>query len=196
MAKKQSDLSDKTPCHLKQSLTMASLFLWFLVFFSQAHKEERFMYPIYSLLCLTAACTLYNVQQIVWNLWRGCTKMVNLLIGTSLLLFVLLSLARIVALYQGNVKTRQRLRHLKPLVPNQDIAPPFESTTNFMTCKDTILKMEKLFCVWPKNGIDFHQVFSFQTRSEWNLFRLNFVDSCQSTLKVQATIQLELYRVT
>ena len=39
-------------------LTLIPMYLWILIFFTQAHKEERFLYPIYPLICLSAALTL------------------------------------------------------------------------------------------------------------------------------------------
>ena len=39
-------------------LPLLALYLWYFVFFMQPHKEERFLYPIYPLIALAAACTL------------------------------------------------------------------------------------------------------------------------------------------
>lgn len=41
------------------TVRLAPFYLWFITLTLQAHKEERFMYPIYPLLCFNAAATLY-----------------------------------------------------------------------------------------------------------------------------------------
>ncbi|KAH7642506.1 hypothetical protein HUG17_5551 [Dermatophagoides farinae] len=50
---------------IMQFLLNCSLHLWYMIFFYQAHKEERFMYPIYPLLCLTTSLTFNNLTLIV-----------------------------------------------------------------------------------------------------------------------------------
>ncbi|KAJ6609372.1 glycosyltransferase family 22 protein [Mycena sp. CBHHK59/15] len=44
------------------ALRLAPFYLWFGILTSQAHKEERFMFPAYPLLCFNAAVTLYLVR--------------------------------------------------------------------------------------------------------------------------------------
>ncbi|ETE68450.1 Ferredoxin-fold anticodon-binding domain-containing protein 1, partial [Ophiophagus hannah] len=43
-------------------LTLSPMYIWFLIFFSQPHKEERFLYPIYPLICLCGAVGLSALQ--------------------------------------------------------------------------------------------------------------------------------------
>lgn len=43
-------------------LRLAPFYLWFAILTTQAHKEERFMFPIYPLLCFNAAVTLYLLR--------------------------------------------------------------------------------------------------------------------------------------
>lgn len=43
-------------------LTLAPMYLWMLIFFSQPHKEERFLFPIYPLICLSGAVALSALQ--------------------------------------------------------------------------------------------------------------------------------------
>jgi alpha-1,2-mannosyltransferase len=40
------------------------LCLWYLIFLPQKHKEERFMFPIYPVICLSAALTLDLMNQV------------------------------------------------------------------------------------------------------------------------------------
>ncbi|XP_034937310.1 alpha-1,2-mannosyltransferase ALG9 [Chelonus insularis] len=43
-------------------LSLAPLYLWMIVIFSQAHKEERFLFPIYPMICLAGAITVDVIQ--------------------------------------------------------------------------------------------------------------------------------------
>lgn len=43
-------------------LTLAPMYIWILIFFSQPHKEERFLFPIYPLICLSGAVALSALQ--------------------------------------------------------------------------------------------------------------------------------------
>jgi alpha-1,2-mannosyltransferase len=44
------------------SLRLTPVYLWLSVMSAQAHKEERFMFPIYPLLCFNAAVTTYLIR--------------------------------------------------------------------------------------------------------------------------------------
>lgn len=46
-------------------ICIGSMLLWLLIFSLQSHKEERFMYPIYPLICATAALTTKLIEQFV-----------------------------------------------------------------------------------------------------------------------------------
>lgn len=75
--------------------------LWFGIFFRQPHKEERFLYPAYSLLCLSAALTLDSYERIASSSWwvrRSYERLRSLLIDipmiSCLLIFALASASR------------------------------------------------------------------------------------------------------
>ncbi|XP_015587683.1 alpha-1,2-mannosyltransferase ALG9 isoform X2 [Cephus cinctus] len=44
--------------------SLAPLYLWILVFFLQSHKEERFLFPIYPMICLAGAITVDFLQKL------------------------------------------------------------------------------------------------------------------------------------
>ena len=46
---------------------MSALFLWLAVFVLQPHKEERFLYPVYPLVALAAACAVDAAQKIYFR---------------------------------------------------------------------------------------------------------------------------------
>ncbi|KAF4520183.1 hypothetical protein B566_EDAN003895 [Ephemera danica] len=62
------------PCKPRNSaclpywLSLSPLYLWLGVFFLQAHKEERFLFPIYPLVCLCGAVTLDSMQKLWFRL--------------------------------------------------------------------------------------------------------------------------------
>lgn len=44
------------------AMRLAPLYVWIGILSKQAHKEERFMYPVYTLLCFNAAVALYLMR--------------------------------------------------------------------------------------------------------------------------------------
>lgn len=53
---------DQTSPYSLVAFRLAPFYLWMIVLTLQPHKEERFMYPAYPLLCFNAATTLYLVR--------------------------------------------------------------------------------------------------------------------------------------
>uniref|UniRef100_A0A8U8B2I6 Mannosyltransferase n=1 Tax=Geospiza parvula TaxID=87175 RepID=A0A8U8B2I6_GEOPR len=87
-------------------LTLAPMYIWILIFFSQPHKEERFLFPIYPLICLSGAVALSALQKcyhFIFQRYRleHYTVSSNWLALGTVLLFGLLSLSRSVALFKG-----------------------------------------------------------------------------------------------
>lgn len=50
-------------------LTLAPMYIWFLIFFIQPHKEERFLFPVYPLICLCGAVSLSALQVSFWEMF-------------------------------------------------------------------------------------------------------------------------------
>ncbi|CAD5122594.1 DgyrCDS11006 [Dimorphilus gyrociliatus] len=44
---------------------LAPFYLWLTVFILQPHKEERFLFPIYTLICLSAAICIDHLQRLI-----------------------------------------------------------------------------------------------------------------------------------
>uniref|UniRef100_A0A670Y2G9 Mannosyltransferase n=2 Tax=Pseudonaja textilis TaxID=8673 RepID=A0A670Y2G9_PSETE len=87
-------------------LTLSPMYIWFLIFFSQPHKEERFLYPVYPLICLCGAVGLSALQKcyhFVFQRYRleHYTVSSNWLALGTVLVFGLLSFSRSVALFRG-----------------------------------------------------------------------------------------------
>lgn len=56
------------------AVRLAPMYVWFAIMFSQAHKEERFMYPVYPIICFNAAVTLYLARGWMETAFVGITK--------------------------------------------------------------------------------------------------------------------------
>ncbi|XP_063235032.1 alpha-1,2-mannosyltransferase ALG9 [Bacillus rossius redtenbacheri] len=101
-------LKSRAGAYLPHWLSLQPLYLWLLVFFSQPHKEERFLFPVYPLLCLSAAVGVDALQKLWFRLavrWheRGShyldrTAPVAL---AAVAVCSLLGVARTLALYSG-----------------------------------------------------------------------------------------------
>ena len=57
-----SPTSDQSSPFTLLGLRLAPLYLWFGILSLQPHKEERFMFPAYPLLCFNAAVALYLIR--------------------------------------------------------------------------------------------------------------------------------------
>lgn len=93
-------------------ICVISLLLWLLVFSLQSHKEERFMYPIYPLICASAAFTIKLIEQFVVGTKRPYSSpFFKVIVCICFLAFLGLSLSRVFSLYHGklNSKTTNRL---------------------------------------------------------------------------------------
>ncbi|KAM6043484.1 alpha-1,2-mannosyltransferase ALG9 isoform 3-T3 [Chlamydotis macqueenii] len=87
-------------------LTLAPMYIWIVIFFNQPHKEERFLFPIYPLICLCGAVALSALQKcyhFIFQRYRleHYTVSSNWLALGTVFLFGLLSLSRSVALFRG-----------------------------------------------------------------------------------------------
>ncbi|XP_071784454.1 alpha-1,2-mannosyltransferase ALG9-like [Asterias amurensis] len=87
-------------------LTLMPMYLWIVVFFGQAHKEERFLFPIYPFFILGAAITMSSIQKLYHHLFtpykpQHYTWSSNWLAATVAVLFTVLSLSRSAALFFG-----------------------------------------------------------------------------------------------
>jgi alpha-1,2-mannosyltransferase len=85
-------------------VSLLSVYLWITIFSLQPHKEERFMYVVYPLICYNAARALTTLVELLSRL----TQRLNFASSTPrlfpslfwlivVILFVLLSLGRILA---------------------------------------------------------------------------------------------------
>lgn len=77
------------------------MLLWCGIYFTQAHKEERFLFPIYPLFCVAAASTLVTVTE-QFGTWIQPLKRVSRGLATvTVLVYALLSVSRGIAIIQS-----------------------------------------------------------------------------------------------
>jgi len=102
-------------------LSQLGMYLWLLIFWTQAHKEERFLFPAYPLIVLAGALALDTTQRLIQVLLsrgsaRGYQDGTGWMAALALLGFGLLSLLRITALYQhyhGSTDVWMRVNELE-----------------------------------------------------------------------------------
>eukprot|EP00795_Rhopilema_esculentum_P016703 gene16703-8152_t len=87
-------------------LALSPMYIWFLVFFTRPHKEERFLFPVYPFICLAGSVTLSLVQEMYHRIFTSTNKKhfsisSNWLACTFLIVFSSLSVSRSRALYLG-----------------------------------------------------------------------------------------------
>ncbi|CAH2099445.1 unnamed protein product [Euphydryas editha] len=105
-------------------LSLAPLALWLAVFVAQPHKEERFLYPVYSMIVLAGAISIDCLQKLTFAVgteifrWRKERERRHYLVytGPLVVMIVLLaglgSVSRITALYNHYHGPMTILRHL------------------------------------------------------------------------------------
>ncbi|KAL4062977.1 glycosyltransferase family 22 protein [Scleroderma yunnanense] len=90
------------------TLRLLPFYLWVGILTLQPHKEERFMFPVYPLLCFNAAVTLYLIRGWMETAYISITKSPyrasrSTIFGAATLVVVvtsgLVSLSRVLALY-------------------------------------------------------------------------------------------------
>ncbi|XP_077402409.1 alpha-1,2-mannosyltransferase ALG9 isoform X2 [Vanacampus margaritifer] len=87
-------------------LTLSPMYLWMLVFFTRSHKEERFLFPVYPLICLSGAVALSALQKCYHFLFQRYrlehyTVSSNWLALSTVVVVAVVSLSRSVALFRG-----------------------------------------------------------------------------------------------
>ena len=88
------------------SFLQLALYCWLSVFWSQAHKEERFLFPIYPLIVVAGAISVDTIQKLWYHFFVKVQKKHYLDHTTWISLFliglsILLSIMRMVALYKN-----------------------------------------------------------------------------------------------
>ncbi|CAL4061344.1 unnamed protein product, partial [Meganyctiphanes norvegica] len=86
-------------------LALSPMYLWLIIFILQPHKEERFLFPIYPLICLAGALTIDCCQKLFFYLF--CEKKGHYLNHTNwlsmsvIIVISLLSISRTIGQYRA-----------------------------------------------------------------------------------------------
>lgn len=109
-----------------------ALYLWFAVFFTRPHKEERFLFPVYTIICILGAHSLYLFTDITEYLFRKIKiikKIVQLLPILVLTLHIIFSVLRFLALYKNyssqimvfQLLNNPQIKHYKKIESKLDV---------------------------------------------------------------------------
>ncbi|XP_064486177.1 alpha-1,2-mannosyltransferase ALG9-like [Ornithodoros turicata] len=101
-------------------LETLALYIWCAIFFTQAHKEERFLFPIYPLICLCAALSVDRVQLTLQHIFGKNTRIISSTWVHFLIFSILLSVSRTVALYRHFRAPMEIYMELGPLANRDD----------------------------------------------------------------------------
>lgn len=99
------------------------ILVWCFVFFRQKHKEERFLYPIYSLICLSGAIFTSEMVKLVRQ-FISLKFVTRFLIAISSILYITVSVSRILALvntYSAPLTTATVFHELETRQPTSEI---------------------------------------------------------------------------
>lgn len=138
---------------------LSPLVVWIAIFFPQAHKEERFIFPVYPLICLSASYALLVSTRLISKL---ASKIVSFSIRTPLKLlsqlvyvvFLLVSMSRTAALYKGYhapMKIYQHVAELEATTPSRLCVGKewYRFSSSFFLPKNNALSIEFI-----KSGYD------------------------------------------
>lgn len=154
----------------KLKVILAAMLLWFLVFFTRPHKEERFLYPVYPLMLISASISIVLLHSAFAKLFKsqGLLKgLVNLIPYTILALHALISLMRVVALYKNFASSIQIYEILNK--------PEIKFSNPILDTKETIsVCVEKEWYRFPSSFFIPENLDESVKKQHW---RLRFVES-------------------
>jgi len=85
-------------------MKLVPMYLWIVIFTTQPHKEERFLFVIYPLIIFNAAVTIFSMKRIINILTQlvhleNGKKLGRILVGIIFAVYSVLSISRILSLY-------------------------------------------------------------------------------------------------
>lgn len=117
----------KTECNR----ILLPMYIWLGIMFAQPHKEERFLYPIYPLICMAAAMSLNACGRLLdFRLWSSNVRFGRVVVLGSLMMYSTLSLSRIASNYINYNAPLRVYQHLHDFIlPNEMTQALYESPT-------------------------------------------------------------------
>ncbi|XP_058808274.1 alpha-1,2-mannosyltransferase ALG9 isoform X2 [Phymastichus coffea] len=123
--------------------SLAPLYLWYLVFFLLQHKEERFLFPVYPLICLHGAITIDVIQKLYFFTLTKIQNHTNfshylqcstLCMIAAITLSGLMGISRSFALYKGYSAPMELMTEVNKLGINGLV--PNDAPVNFCVGKE------------------------------------------------------------
>ncbi|CAK4609742.1 hypothetical protein LEN26_014853 [Aphanomyces euteiches] len=81
---------------VRRAVFLSPLVVWLAIMFAQAHKEERFLFPVYPLLCAAAAFSLHVFSMLFAKVFPR--KLVDMAVVLTLVVYASLSVARVTSM--------------------------------------------------------------------------------------------------
>uniref|UniRef100_A0A1B6CT78 Mannosyltransferase n=3 Tax=Clastoptera arizonana TaxID=38151 RepID=A0A1B6CT78_9HEMI len=132
------DKNYRNPQCIPYWLSLQPLYLWLCVFCFQPHKEERFLFPVYPLICLCGAITVDCLQKLWFKTMvrSGVHYLQHTMhiITPIMVVSCLLGLSRTFALYKGYHAPMDIFMELNKLTVEGDIST--EQKINICTGKE------------------------------------------------------------
>ncbi|KAI3402769.2 ALG9 [Candida oxycetoniae] len=99
----------------------AQLLIWYTIFFSQPHKEERFMYPVYSLISMSASLFISKFFTTIEKrkISRPFYLSIKLVFVMGLIILSSLRIFNLVENYAAPLKTFNAIAQLEPSLNSQ-----------------------------------------------------------------------------
>eukprot|EP00041_Stephanoeca_diplocostata_P022018 m.521822 g.521822 ORF g.521822 m.521822 type:complete len:558 (-) comp21964_c0_seq5:127-1800(-) len=108
-------------------LYLAPIMVWVLIFFPQAHKEERFLFPMYPLVCLSGAYAVASVISAIASLMQripsspfSSSSVSKLLLAAVFAVACVLSASRTIAVYKAYHAPMDVYRHVHAITPTRE----------------------------------------------------------------------------
>ncbi|ETV93150.1 hypothetical protein H310_12759 [Aphanomyces invadans] len=112
---------------MRQALFLSPLWIWLGIMIVQAHKEERFLFPVYPLVCAAAAFSLKAIHAVVTAVLPR--RLGSVVVAIALILYTTLSVMRVASVstqYGAPIRLYQHmatevLPSAEPTVPNAHV---------------------------------------------------------------------------
>lgn len=107
--------SRRVSVNLSHWIVLSCFILWFTVMTVQAHKEERFLFPVYPFIFLLAGFTFDLLHRIIQSLMPKLTSIYSFFVITFIVVFSTLSISRSLAIYKGYHAPLDTFMHLSQI---------------------------------------------------------------------------------
>lgn len=109
-------------------ISLMPLYIWIAVFFPQSHKEERFLFPVYPMICLAGAVTVDNLQKIFYYIFikkkvSHYLESTNWIAIVLCILYCFVSLSRTAGVYKAYRAPVETFMELTKVSSDEELHP-------------------------------------------------------------------------